>query len=692
MSMRYISSLLDNAQLLVTLSILYELSKYVAMKFKKSSKIIEGVIIGCIGIAIMTFPLQFSEGLVFDTRSILIASASLAFSQVSVVIAALMMAVYRLYNGGVGMITGILVIAFSYLIGNYWRKNVLNTLRVHKIINLYLFGVVVHGVMLLCMFAMPYAIAINTIQSLGLNIMLIYPIGTVMISLLLLAQKDRDTYQRRIREAEERYRSIFNNDHAPMMLLDPSNGQIVDVNPAAAKFYGWSIPQMLKMNINQINTLPTEKIMSELDLAEVSKKTRFVFKHRLADDSTLDVEVTSGPIYLNDRKLLYSIIHDISERVASVQALQESEKRFRLVIDSAPDTIFIQTGGNFAFVNNAALKLFGVKHETQLLNHPVLDYIHPKDRDSVKNRIRTLNDQQQTVPALEETFLRADGTPVDVEAVAVPIYFNNARGAMVFARDITDRKILHREKTEWDMQIRQQQKLEAIGTLAGGVAHEINNPINVIMNFAQLVVDRSKEDSETTFYGKSIIDESLRISEIVKNLLQFSRQEKSSHSYAKIEDIVYRTVSLMNTILKKDQIILIVQFEKDLPLVKCRSQQIQQVLMNLLTNSRDALNEKYPGFDENKRIDISVHPKIREDRRWIEIIVEDQGCGISEDIKEKIYEPFFSTKPKDKGTGLGLSISFGIVKDHHGSIAIETKKNEYSRFIVELPVDNGWEV
>lgn len=114
--------------------------------------------------------------------------------------------------------------------------------------------------------------------------------------------------------------------------------------------------------------------------------------------------------------------------------------------------------------------------------------------------------------------------------------------------------------------------------------------------------------------------------------------------------------------------------------------------MNLLTNARDALNDKYPGYDENKRIDISVKQKLHDDRRWIEIVVEDQGCGISEDIKEKIYEPFFSTKPKDKGTGLGLSISFGIVKDHHGSITIETKTNEYSRFIVELPVDNGWEV
>jgi signal transduction histidine kinase len=144
--------------------------------------------------------------------------------------------------------------------------------------------------------------------------------------------------------------------------------------------------------------------------------------------------------------------------------------------------------------------------------------------------------------------------------------------------------------------------------------------------------------------------------------------------------------------LKKEQIVLELNIEENLPETKCRSQQIQQVLMNLLTNAKDALNEKYPNFDVNKKIILSCNFLEHDNRRWIKLSVKDFGNGVSEDIREKIFEPFFSTKPKNLGTGLGLSISHGIIHDHHGTIKIDTVDGQYSEFIVEIPVDNGWEI
>jgi signal transduction histidine kinase len=114
--------------------------------------------------------------------------------------------------------------------------------------------------------------------------------------------------------------------------------------------------------------------------------------------------------------------------------------------------------------------------------------------------------------------------------------------------------------------------------------------------------------------------------------------------------------------------------------------------MNLLTNARDSLNEKYPDAHENKVIRIVCGALEEEERRWLRIVVEDRGMGIPERIRERIFEPFFSTKPRDKGTGLGLSISFGIVKDHHGRIEVETEEGSFARFILTLPVDNGWQL
>ena len=556
-------------------------------------------------------------------------------------------------------------------------------------LNIYIFGVTVHVVMLLCIFFMPYQVAVNVIREISLPVLLIYPVGTVLLCMLLLHQKERNEALIKVVEEEERYKSLFYNNHAIMMLIDPEDGRIIDVNPAACKFYGWSEQEMKKMNVSQINTLTADEIKAEMIKSANEKRSHFIFKHRRAHEEPVDVEVYSGPIKFQGKKLLYSIVHDITERTVVIKALQESESRFRLLVESAPDAIFIQTGGKFAYINNAALKLFGAENKDQLIGKSVMDRFHHDYHKAIKERIELLNKYKKAVPPLEQIYIKLDGSFVYVDVSAVPILYGGLNGAIVFARDITERKKRQIEKVEVEAQLRQQQKLEAIGTLAGGVAHEINNPINGIMNYAQLILDSAEGNSGYVEYAKEIINETERISVIVRNLLQFSRQEKQTHSYAAIYDIVNQTISLIKTIIKKDQIELDVVLDDNLPEIKCRSQQIQQVLMNLLTNARDALNEKYPEYNEDKIIKVRCSHYFKDSRRWLKLTVEDHGNGIPTELQDKIFEPFFSTKPKEKGTGLGLSISFGIVKDHHGKISIETKEGLYTRFILDLPVDNG---
>lgn len=175
------------------------------------------------------------------------------------------------------------------------------------------------------------------------------------------------------------------------------------------------------------------------------------------------------------------------------------------------------------------------------------------------------------------------------------------------------------------------------------------------------------------------------VSEIVRNLLQFSRMDKQSHSSARIEDIINRTLSLVNTIFRKDNIKITVDIEEDLPSIQCRSQQLQQVLMNLLTNARDAIHEDVEHDESDKHIRISAHRQTHHLREYLVMSVADNGVGFQDDVKEKMFQPFFSTKSKDKGTGLGLSISYGIVKDHDGFIEVANEKGN-TRFDVFLPV------
>jgi len=258
--------------------------------------------------------------------------------------------------------------------------------------------------------------------------------------------------------------------------------------------------------------------------------------------------------------------------------------------------------------------------------------------------------------------------------------------------EIAERRKAENERNSLEMRLIQAQKLESLGTMAGGVAHEINNPINGIMNYAQLIKDRSGPESPSIEFADEIIVETKRVATIVRNLLTFARYEKNSHSPARIQDIVESTLSLIRTIVRHDQIILETDIPDDLPEIKCRSQQIRQVLMNLLTNARDALNEKYPEYHENKIIWISSRVFEKDGRRWIRTTVEDYGPGIAPETRERMFDPFFTTKPRDKGSGLGLSISYGIVQEHHGELDVESEPGQYTKIHLNLPVDNGWEL
>jgi len=381
--------------------------------------------------------------------------------------------------------------------------------------------------------------------------------------------------------------------------------------------------------------------------------------------------------------LLGYLLHHQARQIEAMQKLVEAEDMFRRLVEGAPEAIYIHIDDCFVFVNSYAVSLFGAKNPEDLIGTSVFDRYHPAYHDIIKKRIEDTVINKKPSPLMEQKFIRLDGSVVDVEVCAVPIDYQKKPGDMVFAKDITEKKAI-------EAHIIQQQKLEAIGTLAGGVAHEINNPLNGIMNYAQLIMEDMDPKDPNVNYLKEIIFETERISTIVKNLLQFSRQEKQSHSYASIYDIINQTLSLINTIIKKDQIILDLSLPHDLPPIKCRSQQIQQVLMNLITNARDALNEKYPGYHENKKIEVSCALFHENNRRWLRLIVADRGIGMSPEIQQKAFEPFYSTKPKESGTGLGLAISFGIIQDHHGRIFIDSKEGEYTKFIIELPVDNGW--
>ncbi len=582
MNISLLLGLTENAELLLVLSIIYDVMFIRHRQHKKLRPVLAGLLIGTIGILTMTRAHCFQAGLIFDTRTILISVTALVFGPATTAIAVVMTSLFRLLSGGIGMLTGVASIVTSAAIGLAVRHHLAARRTSAEWWRLLLFGFAVSANMILCQLLLPWPTSVETIREIALPVLLIYPVVTFLLAVILVRQQEHGRTMRRITEAETRYRTLFENRHAPMMIVDPENGRILDANQTAAQFYGWPVDQMKTMKISDINTLDAAEIQQEMEKALLEQRNHFVFEHRRADGTIGPVEVYSGPIVIRDRKLLYSIIHDISERYH-----------------------------------------------------------------------------------------------------------------------------FEREKAQYEKRLRQQHKLEAIGTLASGIAHEINNPVFGIMNYAQLIKDDLAELmavqptaqpalqpadqphplTTTRTYIQGILDESHRVSGIVKSLLQFSRRDQHPLEPARLDEILNQTLTLARAILRNDGIEISLAIDADLPAIRCRPQEIRQVILNLITNARDALNEKYPTAHADKVIHIRCATD--EKRGQVHIEVEDHGVGIPEAVQSRMFEPYFSTKPRDQGTGIGLAISFGIIQDHHGFIDVESEPGHYTIVRVHLPIDGS---
>lgn len=228
-------------------------------------------------------------------------------------------------------------------------------------------------------------------------------------------------------------------------------------------------------------------------------------------------------------------------------------------------------------------------------------------------------------------------------------------------------------------------QLAALGELAAGVAHEINNPINGVINYAQLILNKAVAASREEELSKRIIRESERIATIVRELLYFSRAESQEVDQLTVRDALDESLSLAQSQLNKEGVVLKVQLPESLPMIASRSHQIQRLFLNLISNARYALTEKYPEMDPNKILMITGEEVKQDNRAFVSVTFRDHGTGIPPELIERVLNPFVTTKAAGIGTGLGLSISHEIVQKHDGVLNISSKEGEYTEVVVVLP-------
>ncbi|MCF7668790.1 MAG: PAS domain S-box protein [Verrucomicrobia bacterium] len=378
-------------------------------------------------------------------------------------------------------------------------------------------------------------------------------------------------------------------------------------------------------------------------------------------------------------------VRDITQRRVAYEALRESEEKYRSLIQNSPDGVFIaDRDGRIMSANKAICDVLAVSEE-RLIGTCVTDFIPDGFKEQYYHRLsELLKGKPYTTPIVYELKLENRGR-MEVEVRSVP-FFHSGKivGFQGIVRDITEQRWLER-------QLLQAQKMEAIGMLAGGVAHDFNNILTVILGYTEAVLSSKDADANDFMPITQIHKAAERASELTRQLLLFSRKQEVKLKYIDLNKTIGNLTKMLKRLIGED-VTLDLKLDSDISAVRADEGNIEQALANLCVNARDAM----PG---GGRIEISTgNVELSESEelpgvefrlgRFVRLTVSDTGAGISEEDVYKIFEPFYTTKGMEKGTGMGLSVVYGIIKKHDGWINVESRPGHGTKFEIYLPAES----
>jgi PAS domain S-box-containing protein len=375
---------------------------------------------------------------------------------------------------------------------------------------------------------------------------------------------------------------------------------------------------------------------------------------------------------------------ELRKRRQTEAAYQESEARVRALLNSTTHAMLgVDSEGQCSFCNPAALTLLGLKSDSELLGQRVHQFVHCTNFDEEQIYSEHCGVCQVCNPGttlhLDETTLwRADCTSFSAELWALPVVANGkVEGGVVTFLDITGR--LEQQKQN----IRTAQ-LASLGELSASIAHEINNPIGGVINYAQVLLNKRKDDGELVTLLERIINEGERVATIVRNMLKYSRDSDDQKAPVKLLNIVLEVVSLLESHIRRSGAVLCYEFEDDIPLICCNEQQIEQVLINIVKNALQALADNHP---KDRRLTLTAKQVVSDGSACVQLNVANNGPHIPERLLGKIMNPFVTTKPVGAGTGLGLSIAREIMKQHDGGFEIKSEPSGLTEMILTFPCE-----
>jgi len=490
---------------------------------------------------------------------------------------------------------------------------------------------------------------------------------------------------RELRESEKKYRELFNRVDQGIF-VSSKEGRFVDCNAALLNILGYATKEeFLKMDIIKDLYLTPEdrkKYQETIERDEFVKNYEVIWKKK--NGEKIPVLLTSHVIRNeNDKVVGYQgLTIDISERIRMERELEEKNRFFSNLLESSVECIVAaDTRGKVIFFNKAAEKLTGYTAE-EVIGKIYITKFYPID--VAKNIMRRLRSDDYGGRGKLDNFriilYGKDGVEIPVSCSASIIYEGDKELASLgLFTDLREKLKMEKELQDTQMRLIQTEKMASLGSLAAGVAHEINNPLGGILIYASLLMEDFSDQNDPRVQDlKRIVEEGTRCKDIVKGLLEFARQSESRFESVAINKAIDDVLFFLEKQALFHNIRTIKELNSDLPLIQGDPNQIKQVLMNMMVNAAEAMSEKGGT--------LTITTGINPDGSSIVIFFKDTGPGIPPAIQSKIFDPFFTTKDVGKGTGLGLSTSYGIVQSHHGAIEVESAPGKGATFKIILPI------
>ncbi len=506
-----------------------------------------------------------------------------------------------------------------------------------------------------------------------------------------VAEIERTRAERALRISEASYRAIFEASEDPIFVHDWDTGAILDVNPKAEEVYGHPADTLRALRIGEISSneppFTEQEAAQWIEKAKSGPPVRFEWRARHRDGHLMWHEVRLKRAEIAGEQRILAFVRDITASRAAEDALRASEEQYRAIFNASADALVLWDSHSRRIdVNPAYERMYGYSREEVVSGARARDV--PADYRKRQDEIvaRTLAGERCHEEI--ETFGR-NGERFPIEVRTIPIQHRGEPHVLAMIRDLTERRRVEQDRAQLEAQLRQAQKMEAIGHLTGGIAHDFNNLLTSIVGYVTLAAERSAgSDAKLAGYLEQASLSCGRARDLIQQMLTFSRGRRGEARAIALAPLVRESVKLLRSSFPTT-VSLRTELDDRVPPAMLDPIQLEQILMNLAINARDAIHS-------NGEIGITV-------RRWtgaktacascrgivegdmVELAVADTGGGILPHVQERMFEPFFSTKEVGKGSGMGLSTVHGIVHEHRGHVVVESAPGGGATFRVLLP-------